>query len=87
MCVETIRSVQNCRNGLLWQVLNGKQGDALQLVWISSIGTQAMRVVLGYTRMYAHFEGYVHRTLHDQQVGQMPLDDDLPPVNFCFIRP
>jgi len=53
---------------ILGQVLYGNHRDILQLVWISTLATQAMRVVLGYTRMYTYFEGYVHRQLHEKTV-------------------
>lgn len=44
-------------HGARRQVLYGNHRDILQLVWISTLATQAMRVVLGYTRMYTYFEG------------------------------
>lgn len=47
----------------------GNQRGVLQLVWVSSLVAQAIRVFLGYTRMYSYFEGYVHRTLHQKMVG------------------
>jgi hypothetical protein len=51
--------LQSLQNTLPWrtQVLYGNQREILQLVWVSTLATQAMRVVLGYTRMYTYFEG------------------------------
>mmetsp|Transcript_37032 Transcript_37032/g.88020 ORF Transcript_37032/g.88020 Transcript_37032/m.88020 type:complete len:437 (-) Transcript_37032:426-1736(-) len=51
---------------ILAQIVHGSQ--QLEIIWLSSLLAQAMRVVFGYTRMYSQFEGYVHETLHGKTV-------------------